>query len=86
MAIKVYKPYTPSTRNKSTLDFSTLSKDRPEKSLTVANHRAKGRNNKGRITIRHRGGGHKKLYRIIDFRRNKIHARATAGNKPIGGT
>jgi large subunit ribosomal protein L2 len=77
MAIKVYKPYTPSTRNKSTLDFSTLSKDRPEKSLTVANHRAKGRNNKGRITIRHRGGGHKKLYRIIDFRRNKIDIEGT---------
>jgi large subunit ribosomal protein L2 len=77
MAIKVYKPYTPSTRNKSTLDFSTLSKDRPEKSLIVANHRAKGRNNKGRITIRHRGGGHKKLYRIIDFRRNKIDIEGT---------
>ena len=77
MAIKVYKPYTPSTRNKSTLDFSTLSKDRPEKSLTVANHRAKGRNNKGKITIRHRGGGHKKLYRIIDFRRNKIDIEGT---------
>ena len=77
MAIKVYKPYTPSTRNKSTLDFSTLSKDRPEKSLTVANHRAKGRNNKGRITIRHKGGGHKKLYRIIDFRRNKIDIEGT---------
>jgi large subunit ribosomal protein L2 len=71
MAIKIYKPYTPSSRNKSSLDFSQLSKVKPEKSLTVANHRAKGRNNKGRITIRHRGGGHKRRYRLIDFKRNK---------------
>jgi large subunit ribosomal protein L2 len=71
MGIKIYKPYTPTTRNKSVLDFSFLSKKKPEKSLTVANHRAKGRNNKGRITIRHKGGGHKRLYRLIDFKRNK---------------
>jgi large subunit ribosomal protein L2 len=71
MAIKIYKPYTPTTRNKSGLDFSFLSKKEPEKSLVVSNHRAKGRNNKGRITIRHKGGGHKRLYRIIDFKRNK---------------
>jgi large subunit ribosomal protein L2 len=71
MAIKIYKPYTPSTRNKSGLDFSILSKVKPEKSLTIANQRAKGRNNKGQITVRHKGGGHKKLYRIIDFKRNK---------------
>jgi large subunit ribosomal protein L2 len=71
MGIKIYKPYTPATRNKSVLDFSSLSKKAPEKSLTVANHRAKGRNNKGRITIRHKGGGHKRLYRLIDFKRNK---------------
>ena len=48
MAIKIYKPYTPSSRNKSSLDFSQLSKIKPERSLTVANHRAKGRNNKVR--------------------------------------
>ena len=71
MAIKIYKPYTPSSRNKSGLDFSVLSKVEPEKSLTTSNHRAKGRNNKGRITIRHKGGGHKRLYRLIDFKRNK---------------
>ena len=71
MAIKIYKPYTPSSRNKSGLDFSILSKVEPEKSLTTSNHRAKGRNNKGRITIRHKGGGHKRLYRLIDFKRNK---------------
>jgi len=72
MAIKLYKPYTPSTRNKSVADFSILSKVKPEKSLLVKNHRAKGRNNQGRITIRHKGGGHKKRYRLIDFKRNKI--------------
>lgn len=71
MAIKIYKPYTPTTRNRSVLDFSLLTNKRPEKSLTVANHRARGRNNKGRITIRHKGGGHKRLYRLIDFKRNK---------------
>ena len=72
MAIKIYKPYTPSSRNKSSLDFSILSKIEPEKSLTTSNHRARGRNNKGRITIRHKGGGHKRLYRLIDFKRNKF--------------
>ena len=77
MGIKIYKPYTPSTRNKSVLDFSSLTKKKSEKSLTVANHRAKGRNNKGRITIRHKGGGHKRLYRLIDFKRNKYDVQGT---------
>jgi large subunit ribosomal protein L2 len=72
MGIKIYKPYTPSTREKSGLDFSKLSKDKPEKSLLVSNHRSKGRNNQGRITIRHKGGGHKRRYRLIDFKRNKF--------------
>ena len=72
MDLKIYKPYTPSTRNRSGIDFSFLSKKEPEKSLTTSNHRAKGRNNKGRITTRHKGGGHKRLYRLIDFKRNKI--------------
>jgi large subunit ribosomal protein L2 len=71
MGIKIYKPYTPSSRNKSVLDFSILSKVEPEKSLVVSNHRANGRNNQGRITIRHKGGGHKRKYRLIDFKRNK---------------
>ena len=71
MAIKIYKPYTDSTRNRSVLDFSNLSKVKPEKSLLVKNHRSKGRNNQGRITIRHKGGGHKRRYRLIDFKRNK---------------
>lgn len=72
MAIKIYKPYTPTMRNRSVLDFSLLTKKKPEKSLTVANHRAKGRNNAGHITIRHKGGGHKRRYRLIDFKRNKF--------------
>jgi len=71
MGIKVYKPYTSTTRNRSVLDFSMLSTNKPEKSLLIAKHRAKGRNNQGKITIRHRGGGHKKRYRLIDFKRNK---------------
>jgi large subunit ribosomal protein L2 len=74
MGIKIYKPYTPTSRNKSGLDFSNLTKIKPEKSLTVSNHRAKGRNNRGRITTRHKGGGHKKLYRLIDFKRNKYNS------------
>jgi large subunit ribosomal protein L2 len=73
MSIKIYKPYTPTTRNKSVLDFSILTKKDPEKSLLVANHRSKGRNNQGKITIRHKGGGHKRRYRLIDFRRNKYN-------------
>ena len=72
MAIKIYKPYTPGSRNKTSLDFSGLTKIEPEKSLLVSNHRAKGRNNQGRITIRHKGGGHKRRYRLIDFKRNKF--------------
>jgi len=73
MGIKIYKPYTPSTRNKSSLDFSNLSKNKPEKSLLISLHRSKGRNNQGRITTRHKGGGHKKRYRLIDFKRNKFN-------------
>lgn len=77
MAIKIYKPYTATTRNRSVLDFSSLSKKKPEKSLTISNHRSKGRNNAGRITIRHKGGGHKRLYRLIDFKRNKYDVEGT---------
>jgi large subunit ribosomal protein L2 len=77
MGIKIYKPYTPTTRNKSSLDFSGLSKVKPEKSLLVANHRAKGRNNQGKITTRHKGGGHKRRYRLIDFKRNLFDIKGT---------
>ncbi|MBD2042370.1 50S ribosomal protein L2 [Microcoleus sp. FACHB-672] len=71
MGIRSYRPYTPSTRQRTVSDFSEVTRDEPEKSLTTSRHRPKGRNNRGVITTRHRGGGHKRLYRIVDFRRNK---------------
>jgi len=71
MSIRLYKSYTPGTRNRALSAFSEITKTKPEKSLTQKNQRQKGRNNRGVITIRHRGGGHKRLYRIIDFKRNK---------------
>jgi len=70
-SIKTYNPTTPSNRFRTTLDTKELSTDRPLKRLTRAKLRISGRNNKGHLTIRHRGGGHKRLYRIIDFRRDK---------------
>lgn len=72
MSIRLYKSYTPGTRNRALSGFSEITKTKPEKSLIKKNHRNKGRNNRGIITIRHRGGGHKKRYRLIDFKRNKI--------------
>ena len=71
MSIRLYKSYTPGTRNRALSAFSEITKTKPEKSLIRKNHRNKGRNNRGVITIRHRGGGHKKRYRLIDFKRNK---------------
>nr|YP_009391280.1 ribosomal protein L2 [Dipterocladia arabiensis]ARW59424.1 ribosomal protein L2 [Dipterocladia arabiensis] len=72
MAIRLYKAYTPGTRNRTVSTFSEITKDKPEKSLLIHKHSCKGRNNRGIITSRHRGGGHKKRYRVIDFKRNKI--------------
>ena len=69
--IKTYNPTSPAIRFKTTLDTKELSKERPLKRLTEPKLRISGRNNKGRLTIRHRGGGHKKLYRVIDFKRDK---------------
>jgi large subunit ribosomal protein L2 len=77
MGIRLYRPYTPGTRTLSVPDFSEITRDEPEKSLTRSHHRRKGRNNRGVITCRHRGGGHKRLYRIIDFRRDKHNIQAT---------
>ncbi|ALF53156.1 50S ribosomal protein L2 [Nostoc piscinale CENA21] len=77
MGTRSYRPYTPSTRQVTISDFSEITKKEPEKSLTVYIHRAKGRNNQGRITSRRRGGGHKRLYRIIDFKRDKRNIPAT---------
>jgi large subunit ribosomal protein L2 len=79
MGIRFLQAYTPATRNRSVSDFSELNyaesrkQDcKPEKSLTVTLHGSAGRNNRGVITCRHRGGGHKRLYRQIDFRRDKV--------------
>jgi large subunit ribosomal protein L2 len=73
MGIRTLRPYTPSTRDYSVSDFAEITRSEPEKSLTCHVHRPKGRNNRGVITCRHRGGGHKRLYRIIDFRRDKLN-------------
>ena len=69
MAIRLYRAYSPGTRFRSTLDFSDLTKTKPERRLTVGKKYFAGRNNRGLITLRGRGGGHKKKYRIIDFQR-----------------
>ncbi|WP_312650413.1 50S ribosomal protein L2 [Proteiniclasticum sp.] len=71
MAIKGYKPTTPSRRNMTVNAFVELTTDKPEKSLLVSKNRTGGRNAQGKITVRHRGGGAKRKYRIIDFKRNK---------------
>ncbi len=70
MGIKTYKPYTPSRRQMSGSDFAEITKSAPEKSLTEALKKNSGRNNQGKITVRHRGGGNRRRYRIIDFKRN----------------
>ena len=71
MAVKKFKPYTPSRRFMTVADFSEITKTEPEKSLVKPLKKTGGRNNQGRITVRFRGGGHKRLYRIVDFRRDK---------------
>ncbi|MDE6196180.1 MAG: 50S ribosomal protein L2 [Erysipelotrichaceae bacterium] len=71
MAIKKYKPTTPGRRNMTSLTFDEITVSKPEKSLLAPLHGKGGRNNNGRITTRHQGGGHKRAYRIIDFKRNK---------------
>jgi large subunit ribosomal protein L2 len=71
MGIKTYNPYTPSRRNMSGSDFSEITKKTPEKSLVVTKKKNSGRNNQGKITVRHRGGGNRVKYRIIDFKRTK---------------
>ena len=72
MGIRQLKPVTPGSRFASRPDFADLTTDKPEKRLTRALRKSGGRNNTGRITIRHRGGGHKRRYRLIDFKRNKF--------------
>ena len=70
MGIKKYNPYTPSRRQMTGLDFAEITKTEPEKSLVVSLSKTAGRNNQGKITVRHQGGGAKRKYRIIDFKRN----------------
>ena len=77
MAIKHYKPTTPGRRGMTVLDYSELSKVAPEKSLLVSIKKNAGRNSYGRITVRHRGGGNRKKYRIIDFKRERFDCPAT---------
>ncbi len=77
MSIKVYKPTSNARRNMSTTDYSELSKVAPERSLLVSLKKNSGRNSYGRITVRHRGGGQRRKYRIIDFKRDKFDIPAT---------
>jgi large subunit ribosomal protein L2 len=72
MAIKVYRPTSPGRRGMSVSSFEEITRSTPERSLLTGTRRRGGRNNQGRITIRHQGGGHKRRYRLIDFRRDKV--------------
>ena len=71
MGIKTYNPYTPSRRQMTGSDFSEITKTAPEKSLVVSLSKNSGRNNQGKITVRHRGGGNRRKYRLVDFKRKK---------------
>ena len=77
MGIKSYRPYTPSRRQMTGSDFAEVTKTTPEKSLLASKSRTAGRNNQGKITVRHRGGGAKRKYRLIDFKRRKDGIAAT---------
>lgn len=72
MAIKIYKPTSPGRRGMTGYTFEEITRERPERSLLRPTNRISGRNNQGRVTVRHRGGGHKRQYRVIDFRRDKL--------------
>jgi len=80
MGTKTFRPTTPNLRQKVALDYSELTKRKPEKKLLVSKKRSGGRNSNGRVTVRHRGGGNKRRYRIIDFKRDKrdIEAKVTS--------
>ena len=77
MGIRTYNPYTPSRRNMTGSDFSEITKKTPEKSLLASKKKNAGRNNQGKITVRHQGGGNRQKYRIIDFKRTKDGVPAT---------
>lgn len=80
MGIKTYRPRSPSLRQKTGFDFAEITKSTPEKSLTAPLRRKGARNNTGQITIRHQGGGHKRRYRVIDFKRSKLDVPATVAS------
>lgn len=77
MPVKAYKPTSPGRRGMTVSTFEEITKGKPEKSLTVALKKSAGRNSYGRLTVRHRGGGHKRKYRIIDMKRDKLEMPAT---------
>ncbi len=77
MALKSYRPITPTQRFKMTPAFDEITKSKPERSLTEPLRKSGGRNNTGRLTVRHRGGGHKRRYRLVDFKRQKFGVEAT---------
>jgi len=77
MAVKIYKPKTPGTRHKTSYTFEEITKDKPERSLIVPKKNKSGRNMYGRITVRHRGGGHKRYIRLVDYKRDKLDVPAT---------
>ena len=77
MGVKTYRPFTPSRRSMTSYDFKEITKKTPEKSLTTSLRRKAARNNTGMITVRHKGGGHKRRYRLIDFKRMKVDVPAT---------
>jgi large subunit ribosomal protein L2 len=80
MALRKYKPTTPGRRGSSVSDFSEITRDRPERGLVRKLNKKSGRNTDGRVTTRHRGGGHKRRYRVIDFRRTKDRVPATVAH------
>ena len=77
MAIRLYRAYSPGTRSRSVSSFDDLSKKKPEKSLVFGKKRCSGRNNRGVITLRGRGGGHKRKYRVLEFKRKESNFKAT---------
>src|SRR5512142_148135 len=72
MPIRIYKPTSPGRRGMTVSTFEEVTKKEPERSLLVSNKRQAGRNNQGRVTVRHRGGGNRPKYRIVDFKREKV--------------
>src|SRR6185312_6181715 len=76
MGIKTYKPRSPGLRATTGYDFAEITKTKPEKALTAWNHKKAGRSNHGIVSIRYKGGGHKRLYRLIDFKRDKLEVPA----------